>query len=140
MCKGDVIGIEGNTGYSFGSHCHLEIRNANNKVTSTVNTPQFTDIPNKVGKYSVEEDEPMTAAERKELDAVKAELAEIKKANKVYHWWKEIPKWAYDPLWAMYKAGYFSGAAADDLNLSQTKMECLVVLARALKKDGKLTY
>lgn len=28
--KGDVIGIEGETGYSFGSHCHLEIRDKNN--------------------------------------------------------------------------------------------------------------
>lgn len=25
--KGDIIGIEGNTGYSFGSHCHYEVRN-----------------------------------------------------------------------------------------------------------------
>lgn len=24
--KGDVLGIEGNTGYSFGNHCHFEIR------------------------------------------------------------------------------------------------------------------
>lgn len=28
--KGDVIGIEGNTGYSFGSHCHFEVRTLNN--------------------------------------------------------------------------------------------------------------
>lgn len=24
---GDVLGIEGNTGYSFGTHCHFEVRN-----------------------------------------------------------------------------------------------------------------
>ena len=50
--KGDVIGIEGSTGYSFGSHCHLEVRNSANITTSTVNTPAFTGIPNAVGKYN----------------------------------------------------------------------------------------
>ena len=28
--KGDIIGIEGNTGYSFGSHCHFEVRAKDN--------------------------------------------------------------------------------------------------------------
>ena len=51
--KGDIIGVEGNTGYSFGSHCHLEVRNSSNKVTDEVNTPKFTDIPNIVGKYTI---------------------------------------------------------------------------------------
>lgn len=27
---GDIIGIEGNTGYSFGSHCHFEVRTKDN--------------------------------------------------------------------------------------------------------------
>jgi murein DD-endopeptidase MepM/ murein hydrolase activator NlpD len=153
--KGDVIGVEGNTGYSFGSHCHLEIRTSGNKVTSTVNTPAFTGIPNKTGTYNAivveEEDEPMTAAEKKEFEALQNTVKtlitktktledELAKATKVYHWWKEIPKWAYNPLWALYKAGYFAGKSSSDLNLSQEKMECLVVLARALKKDGKLNY
>lgn len=53
--KGDVIGIEGSTGYSFGSHCHLEIRTGANITTSTVNTPAFTGIPNVVGEYSTKE-------------------------------------------------------------------------------------
>ena len=153
--KGDVIGIEGNTGYSFGSHCHLEVRTSGNKVTSTVNTPTFTGIPNKTGTYNAivveEEDEPMTAVEKKEFEAlqnaVKALVnktkdleSELAKATKVYKYWKDLPDWAEAPLMALYKAGYFSGASASNLNLSQEKMECLVVLARALKKDGKINF
>ena len=152
---GDVIGIEGNTGYSFGSHCHLEIRNSGNKVTSAVNTPKFTGIPNQTGTYNAivvkEEDEPMTAAEKKEFQALQNQVktlvgktqeleAELEKTNKIYKYWKDLPDWAEAPLMAMYKAGYFAGASASNLNLSQTKMECLVVIARALKKDGKLNY
>ncbi len=28
---GDTVGIEGNTGYSFGTHCHFEVRDASGK-------------------------------------------------------------------------------------------------------------
>lgn len=47
---GDHIGIEGNTGYSFGSHCHFEVRNQ--QGVSMDPTP-FLGIPNKVGGYGV---------------------------------------------------------------------------------------
>lgn len=57
--KGDPIGVEGNTGYSFGSHCHLEVRDAGNKVTATVNTPAYTGIPNKIGNYTIKEENNM---------------------------------------------------------------------------------
>lgn len=44
---GDVIGREGNTGYSFGQHCHLEIR-----IDGTIVNPcNYLDIPNMEGIY-----------------------------------------------------------------------------------------
>lgn len=76
---------------------------------------------------------------RDELELIINEMID-KKAEKVYHFWKELPEWAYAPIKALYDAKYFSGASPSDLNLSQTKMECLVVMARALKKDGKLNF
>ena len=44
---GDHIGIEGNTGYSFGRHCHFEVRR--NGVS--INPAPVLGIPNAVGTY-----------------------------------------------------------------------------------------
>ena len=44
---GDHIGIEGNTGYSFGRHCHFEVRR--NGVS--INPASVLGIPNAVGTY-----------------------------------------------------------------------------------------
>lgn len=44
---GDHIGIEGNTGYSFGRHCHFEVRR--NGVS--INPAPILGIPNAVGTY-----------------------------------------------------------------------------------------
>ena len=148
---GDVIGIEGNTGYSFGSHCHLEVRNGNNIVTSFVNTPSYTGIPNiiqTIKNKGVEE--PMTAAEKKDFDALKNKVAELEKAlaekenaERVWHYWDELKKeapWAYNPLMALYQNGLFKGASASDLNVTQTKLECLVIQARGLRAAGIITF
>lgn len=44
---GDIVGIQGNTGYSFGEHCHFEVRR--NGVV--VNPAILLGIQNKVGIY-----------------------------------------------------------------------------------------
>lgn len=46
---GDNIGIEGNTGYSFGSHCHFEVRTSNGQ---SIDPAPFLGITNKVGTYT----------------------------------------------------------------------------------------
>lgn len=45
---GDTLGIEGNTGYSFGKHCHFEVRDGYNLP---VNPAPYLGIPNAVGTY-----------------------------------------------------------------------------------------
>ena len=47
---GDHLGIEGNTGYSFGSHCHFEVRE--NGVS--INPAPLLGIPNKAGTYGTD--------------------------------------------------------------------------------------
>ena len=47
---GDHIGIEGNTGYSFGSHCHFEVRNSSGQ---SIDPTPFLGIANAVGTYGV---------------------------------------------------------------------------------------
>lgn len=83
-------------------------------------------------KAELKEGEELTREEiQKMIDASK---------ERVYHWWKELPEWAYKPIKALYDKGYFAGNSAEDLNLPYGTMRTLVVLARALKADGKLDY
>ena len=46
----DVIGIEGDTGYSFGSHCHYCIR-PNFSAGCFLNVCEISGIPNELGVY-----------------------------------------------------------------------------------------
>ncbi len=89
------------------------------------------------------EDEKMTAAEKETFDKLTKRVEELEKLNKVYHYWDEIKALGGDihaALYALYKAKYFFGKSPADLNISKDKLETLVVLARALKADGKLEY
>lgn len=51
VVAGDHLGIEGNTGLSFGSHCHFEVRNGANVA---VDPSGFIGAENKVGTYGVD--------------------------------------------------------------------------------------
>lgn len=48
--NGDIIGIEGDTGYSFGSHCHYEIR-LDNISGNSIDVAEVSKIPNEEGIY-----------------------------------------------------------------------------------------
>ena len=46
---GDVVGLQGNTGYSFGEHCHFEVR----KNGMSVNPAPLLGINNALGTYRI---------------------------------------------------------------------------------------
>lgn len=51
--KGDLIGIEGSTGYSTGSHCHYCIR-TNGSKSQVRDVSAISGIPNKLGTYNAD--------------------------------------------------------------------------------------
>lgn len=52
--QGDVLGKEGSTGYSTGSHCHYCVRK-NSSKSEIKDVSQISGIPNKLGSYTAEE-------------------------------------------------------------------------------------
>lgn len=49
---GDIIGIMGNTGYSFGAHTHFEVRESDRRTV--IDPSDYLGIENKVGEYDIE--------------------------------------------------------------------------------------
>ena len=54
---GDVVGVQGNTGYSFGEHCHFEVR----RNGAVVNPAPLLGIANAVGVYREAEKVPSSS-------------------------------------------------------------------------------
>lgn len=65
--------------------------------------------------------------EDKEL---RAEVEELKKQVKIYHYGTELPEWSRDAVWKAQNKGVFSGASEEDLNVSEDVLKTLVFFDR----------
>lgn len=113
--EGDIIGIEGSTGYSTGSHCHFEVRDMSNKQ---LNPADLLGIPNIAGtEITVER---TTTVEQ--TDSIPAE------------WSREAVEWAT-------KNGILQGNEKGDLMLRSTATrEQIVTMLHRLYTQIKKEY
>lgn len=86
---GDVLGLEGSTGKSTGSHCHLEVRRGGKSTDPTL----YLDIANRTGSYPVKND--ANAQKNADFASLVCERAGLEAQTKEY-----LSKYKYaDDLW-----------------------------------------
>lgn len=92
----DVIGIEGSTGYSTGSHCHYEVRKGFYKGAVVVNVCSLSGIPN---KERVTYDDGYRPSVSKPVQNFKVgDLVKINSGAKYYDG-AAIPSWVQNDKW-----------------------------------------
>ena len=113
---GDIVGVEGSTGYSTGNHCHLEVRRGGVQINPT----EALGIDNKAGaEYTV-------AGETKESEDNFMHNEELD--NIPNEWAEEAVEWAIDN-------GILKGHANGNLALHEcaTREDMIVFLYRTYK-------
>lgn len=100
----------------------------------TPDTPHFEVSEN----WNYEGDDEMTEVERQKFNALvevveslTLKIDELQKNNKVYHYYNELPDYAYETIMKLATKGIYKGASESDLNLPETLMRVLVINDRA---------
>lgn len=96
----DIIGTEGNTGCSTGSHCHVCCRPGGVKAKA-VNVATLLGIPNKLGTYSdgYGESAPATSTNTTSSTFKVGDIVSIKSGAVYYDSNTSIPKWVCELKW-----------------------------------------
>lgn len=117
---GDVLGREGNTGYSFGSHCHFETRVGGVSVDPT----PYLGIENAWGEYDAAA-QWVRLPEKGGSGMKKSELERLLRSNKPSDWARDAVEWAV-------VNGIIYGNGEGDLKLGEncTREQLVVMLKR----------
>ncbi len=121
VAKGTLIGVEGNTGHSFGSHCHYEIRKTN-ASGSFLDVAQISGISNKIGTYVQQEE----SEENENM---------VKRYDKV----NELPKTLRPEVQQLIDAGALRGDEKGNLNITEDMARTMIISMRYAngKKQGQ---
>lgn len=122
----DVIGVEGSTGYSTGSHCHYEVRKAFYKGAEVVNVCSLSGIPNKQGGTYDDGYRPKQTVKVAVGDLVKIS------ADAKYYDGQTIPDWVKEDKW------YVSSVSGDRVVLGQNKTKTRNIQSPIKMSDLKL--
>lgn len=125
----DVIGVEGSTGYSTGSHCHYEVRKAFYKGADVIDICSLSGIPNKEGNTFDDGYRP-DASKSSEIKA--GDLVKIKQGSNYYDG-KAIPSWVINDKW--YVSSVSGDRAVLGQNLLKTCNICSPVNTNNLTKE-----
>lgn len=117
VLAGDIVGIQGNTGYSFGEHCHFEVRRNN----TPINPAPLLGIQNAVGICKPKEEITMPNQN------VSIPSGTPGDGNVPHEWAREPVNWAI-------QRGILKGSSVDKpnyrLNDPATREEIIVFLYR----------
>jgi hypothetical protein len=103
--KGQAVGVEGQTGYSFGSHLHFEVRNAQG--------------------VSIDPQNYFTILEEREVDLI---VAEVKRYKNI----KDMPEWMQAYVMGWVDKGYIKGNSSGELDLSEDMIRTIIICERMM--------
>lgn len=121
----DVIGVEGSTGYSTGSHCHYEVRKAFYAGAEVMNINTLSGIPNKEWIYYDDGYRPTNASKIKLND-----LVQVSEGAKYYNG-DNIPSWVANDKW------FVSNISGDRIVLGENKSKTRNIQSPINIKDVK---
>lgn len=122
----DVIGVEGSTGYSTGSHCHYEIRKGFYKGAAVVDVCAAAQIPNKEGGTYDDGYRPKSSVSFKAGDLVKIN------EGAQYYDGQVIPNWVKNDRW------YIESVNGDRIVLGKNRNKTRNINSPIKSKDIQL--
>lgn len=83
------------------------------------------------------ENDEMTIEEKEKMESLEKRIAELEGSKeRVYHYFSELPEYAYDTIKELWDKGIYKGNSAEDLNLPESLMRSIIICERVRKNMG----